>query len=588
MNWGTLLSRGIVFCGRFQSSTRLPLDCRRVHKVILAGGLSLMAAWQFNATAQLSSSSDAGAGRLPLLPLATDIAPVVTNQPVGQTAKVGQMIGFKVAATGTAPLAYQWSKDGSIVPGATNAVFNLGAALTNHAGSYTVVVSNAAGSVTSAPPAVVTVNPVPPGRVIAWGRAADGATNVPAGLNAVIAVSANGEHTLALSQNGTVAAWGLNSQGQTVVPPGLSEVAAVAAGYFHSLALTSNGTVVAWGANDRGQTTIPGGLTNVRSLAAGFHHTLALKHDGTVVAWGFGDFGQAIVPVAAQSGVVAVAAGTHHSVALKADGTVVAWGYGANGETNVPPGLADVIEIACGYNHVLARKHDGSVVGWGFNSHGQTIAPMGLGPVKALTAGYIHSMALKQDGTVATWGGNNEGQLNVPPAVVGAVAITAGGVHNAVIVSPLPDITAQPMGQSFGPEGSITLGVTATGMGLTYQWQFNGTNLPGATGPGLTLTNLTTANAGVYRVLVGNSDGGIVTSQPATLLFFGDLRHYAGTILAGPVGQQFRVDYADVVAPGTTNWQVLTNLALPSSPYLFIDPNSPGKAQRFYRAAPLP
>ena len=54
------------------------------------------------------------------------------------------------------------------------------------------------------------------------------------------------------------------------------------------------------------------------------------------------------------------------------------------------------------------------------------------------------------------------------------------------------------------------------------------------------------------------------------------------------MGQQFRVDYADVVAVGTTNWLVLTNITLPSSPYLVIDPASPGKTQRYYRAVPLP
>jgi hypothetical protein len=48
------------------------------------------------------------------------------------------------------------------------------------------------------------------------------------------------------------------------------------------------------------------------------------------------------------------------------------------------------------------------------------------------------------------------------------------------------------------------------------------------------------------------------------------------------------VDYADVVTVGTTNWQVLTNLALPSGPFLVIDPASSGKTKRFYRALPLP
>jgi hypothetical protein len=38
---------------------------------------------------------------------------------------------------------------------------------------------------------------------------------------------------------------------------------------------------------------------------------------------------------------------------------------------------------------------------------------------------------------------------------------------------------------------------------------------------------------------------------------------------------------------GITNWLVLTNITLPYSPYLVIDPNSPGQTMRFYRAVLL-
>jgi hypothetical protein len=130
----------------------------------------------------------------------------------------------------------------------------------------------------------------------------------------------------------------------------------------------------------------------------------------------------------------------------------------------------------------------------------------------------------------------------------------------------------------------VTLSVTAAGTApLFYQWQFNGTNLVGATTATLSLANLTAADAGSYRVVITNAAGS-VTSANADLIYFGDLKFYAGTILAGPVGQQFRVDYADVINVGTTNWLVLTNVTLPSSPYLVIDPSSPGQGKRFYRA----
>ena len=51
---------------------------------------------------------------------------------------------------------------------------------------------------------------------------------------------------------------------------------------------------------------------------------------------------------------------------------------------------------------------------------------------------------------------------------------------------------------------------------LTYQWQFNGANLPAATAPVLTLNNVSFSQAGSYAVVVSNV-AGVVTSPPATL-----------------------------------------------------------------------
>jgi hypothetical protein len=80
-------------------------------------------------------------------------------------------------------------------------------------------------------------------------------------------------------------------------------------------------------------------------------------------------------------------------------------------------------------------------------------------------------------------------------------------------------------------------------------------------------------------------DNIVVRPPPPTI---GALNFYAGLTIVGGVGQKFRVDYADVLVSGSTNWQVLTNILLPSSPYLLIDPASPGRARRFYRSVPLP
>jgi hypothetical protein len=263
-----------------------------------------------------------------------------------------------------------------------------------------------------------------PGRVVAWGRNAEGGT-VPAGLSGVVAIAAGQRHSLALKSDGTVVAWGATDMGQSTVPPGLSGVTAIAAGSAHSLALKSDGTVVGWGENAYGQATLPAGLSGVTAIAGGGEFSLALKEDGTVVAWGDNRYGQTTVPTGL-SAVIAIAAGGGHSLALKADGTVVAWGENNHGESTVPAGLSGVTAIAAGYWHSLALKADGTVVAWGDATDGQTTVPTGLSGVAAIAAGYWHSLALTADGTVVAWGDDSSGQTDVPAGLSGVGAIAAG------------------------------------------------------------------------------------------------------------------------------------------------------------------
>ncbi len=77
------------------------------------------------------------------------VAPTILTQPIAQTVNAGTGAGFSVVASGTAPLAYQWRKNGAAVAGATAATFSFASAQNSDAGTYSVVVTNAAGSVTS-------------------------------------------------------------------------------------------------------------------------------------------------------------------------------------------------------------------------------------------------------------------------------------------------------------------------------------------------------------------------------------------------------------------------------------------------------
>ena len=84
-------------------------------------------------------------------------APAITTQPASATVTSGGSASFSVVATGTAPLSYQWSLGGIAISGATSATYSIASATSSSAGTYSVTVSNAAGSVTSSN-ATLTVN----------------------------------------------------------------------------------------------------------------------------------------------------------------------------------------------------------------------------------------------------------------------------------------------------------------------------------------------------------------------------------------------------------------------------------------------
>src|SRR5712664_1179724 len=89
---------------------------------------------------------------------AAAVAPTITTAPVNQTVTAGQTGSFTVVAGGTAPLSYQWQKNGANIAGATAACYTTPVTTTSDSGStFAAVVTNTAGTVTSAA-AALTVN----------------------------------------------------------------------------------------------------------------------------------------------------------------------------------------------------------------------------------------------------------------------------------------------------------------------------------------------------------------------------------------------------------------------------------------------
>src|ERR1700731_2083833 len=81
---------------------------------------------------------------------AASVAPSITTQPASQTVTAGQTATFSVAATGTAPMTYQWKKNSAVISGANSSSYTTPVTTGSDSGTqFTAVVSNAAGSATS-------------------------------------------------------------------------------------------------------------------------------------------------------------------------------------------------------------------------------------------------------------------------------------------------------------------------------------------------------------------------------------------------------------------------------------------------------
>jgi len=114
-----------------------------VHRLFLLAALGLSA----GLTACSNSSDDFAPP--PPAP-AGAAAPTITTQPLNATVNAGEPASFAVAADGTAPLSYQWQRDGADIVGANAATYSTPPTVAADSGAtFRVVVVNAVGTATS-------------------------------------------------------------------------------------------------------------------------------------------------------------------------------------------------------------------------------------------------------------------------------------------------------------------------------------------------------------------------------------------------------------------------------------------------------
>ena len=99
-------------------------------------------------SAPVTLTINAVTGLVPINP------PAVATPPAAISLNPGQAGAVTVGVTGTPPLTYQWRKDGTNIAGATAASYPVASAATADGGNYSVVITNAYGTVTSSAAAV--------------------------------------------------------------------------------------------------------------------------------------------------------------------------------------------------------------------------------------------------------------------------------------------------------------------------------------------------------------------------------------------------------------------------------------------------
>ena len=168
----------------------LPLSLSPGNTFTFTAGFAPMATGTVSGSASILSAQLSSPLTIQMAGTGVAVAPAITNQPVSQSVLIGQTVTFSVTASGTAPLIYQWRKNGTAIIGATSSNYTTPAEIASDNGAqFTVVVSNAAGNIISNA-GILTVSAAP---------VAPSITTQPAGQTTFVGQSA----TFSVVANGT-------------------------------------------------------------------------------------------------------------------------------------------------------------------------------------------------------------------------------------------------------------------------------------------------------------------------------------------------------------------------------------------------
>lgn len=379
------------------------------------------------------------------------VAPFIAKGPGSTTAYAGENVQFGVEAIGSSPLVFRWRRDEIELSGETNSTLVLQNVQQTNAGSYTVIVSNSAGAVTSSE-AILLVEEVPscitpPNGLISWWRAESNALDQVGGNLGVL--SGNTRY----NQGRVGQSFAFDGEGDRVELPNAM-----------SLHL-QNFTIEAWIRRASLEVTSKN-FQDAELLSFGSGgYGFGIWGDGrlflTKIDWGNVNSSSAIADT-----------NYHHVAVTKTNSLVVFYIDGMSNSTAIyNPGFTFTTPVAIGgrgdqsWNSFLGDIDELSV-------YGRALAP---GEVKS-----IHDAA----------------------------------VSGKCLVSLAPALVTQPVSQSAPAGVNAVFSVIASGTApLVYQWRHGSTNIDGATNASLILQNVQLAQAGPYSVAVSNDFGGVISSN---------------------------------------------------------------------------
>lgn len=423
--------------------------------------------------------------------IAVEALPQITNSLSNQALCAGNPLNLSVTATGNG-ITYQWMKNGTAIPGATNASFNIPSTSTSDAGSYSVVVANSCGNATSnvsvvsvTVPAAITTQPI--------------SHTACTGTSHTFTVNATGDN---LNYNWLVN--GSSFQSGPSASLALSNISSPMAGTYQVEISNSCGTVTSNVVNltvnsAPSITTQPAFNT---TLCEGDALNLSVTTAGGTVNYQWFKDG-ALIPGATNASYELGTTNTTHSGVY----TVQV----SNGCGSVTSNNANVTVLPT--TTIAAQPLTGSIC-IGDNYTFTVIAGGGGLTYQWFKDGALISGATTNNYTISNGTTANNGNYEV--TITGTCGTVTSQVATLTVVGgPVINTQPQPTAICAGQNGSIS--VAAVGPGLTYQWFKDGVAISGATSSTYLIPGMNSSLVGNYTVQISGDCGTPVTSQAAAV-----------------------------------------------------------------------